>query len=350
MNKLLLLLFLLPGISFAAFRPHSDDYMLNYLRWGARYEFGNAFQQNIYYGAKPEILKQHHVSTVKAYRVNQKGKQKEWYERRYDTSGRLIQMKTTGDVVDYTFADTLLREVNRTTKKHAYKTKISYDSQSRITKTQSFEDGKLTSETNYGYFNGQQTSLVEKKLYGKKEKTYRLETDYDQLSKKTVESRYVINGELKKRWTYSCDEKGKIQETKVEEITQCQYFDSNNDGSYSSYMRTIEDGKDYLQETSFSKDSVLTEYKRFLHDTILVNHNTYSKEKDVFEGYSKKGKRSYKLIEEKDVNGNIVKRVDYYKKTDKSPITTLSVYSEKNLIREVTYQDKSKTKFEYTYW
>lgn len=349
MKKLLLLSVLLPGISFAWKDPHSDAYMLNYLRWGAMYEFGT-YQQNIFYGAKPEILKQNKVAAVRAFNITKNGKKTSWYERRYDVSGRLIEMKTKNDVVNYVFADTLLSEINRTTKKHAYKTQISYDSESRIVKIQSFTDKKLASETNYVYFSGKQTSLVEKKIYGKHVNTYRLETDYDDLLKKTVESRYVINGELKKRWTYSCDEKGKIQETKVEEITQCQYYSSNNDGSYSSYMRTIVDGKDYLQETSFSKDSVLTAYKRFLHDTILVNHNTYSKEKDVFEGYSKKGKRNYKLIEEKDLNGNIVKRVDCYKKTDKSTITTTSVYSEKNLIQEVAYQNKRKVAFEYTYW
>lgn len=349
MKKWLLLSLLLPGISFAWKGPHSDSYMLNYLRWGAKYEFGMHYQLNLYYGAKIETIRQNKVGTVKAFHITKKGKKKDWYERNYDLSGRLVRMKTEYSTVDYKFTDTMLSEIRNTTKKHTYSTLISYDSESRIVKIQSFTDKKLTAETNYVYFNTNQASLVEKKIYGKKEKTYRLETDYDPLLKKATESRYVINGELKTRWTYSCDEKGKIQETKVEEVTQCHYFGSNNDGSYVSYMRTIEDGKDYLQETSFNKDSVPMEYKRFLHDSILVNHNTYSKEKDVFEGYSKKGKRSYKLIEEKDRNGNIVKRIDCYKKTDKSTITTTSVYSEKNLIQEVTYQDKRRVTFEYTY-
>ncbi len=350
MKKVFLLALLLPSVSFAWKGPHSDSYMLNYLRWGVKYEFGNAYQQNMYYGAKPEVIKQNKVRTVKAFNITKKGHKKDWYERTYDISGRLVQMKTEYGTVNYKFTDTLLSEIHNTTKKYAFKTLISYDSESRITKVQSFKDEKLTAETNYVYFNGNQASLVEKKIFGKKEKTYRLETDYDQLLKKTTESRYLINGELKKRWTYSCDEKGKIQETKIEEVTQCQYYSSNNDGSYINYMRTIEDGKDYLQETSFSKDSVLTEYKRFLHDSILVNHNTYSKEKDVFEGYSKKGKRSYRLIEEKDDHGNIVKRMDLYKRSDKHTITTTSAYSEKNLIREVTYNDGRKVQFEYTYF
>lgn len=349
MKKVILLALLLPGVSFAWKGPHSDAYMLNYLRWGANYEFGYVNQQNSYYGAKPEVIKQNKVGTVKAFNITKKGHKKDWYERTYDVSGRLIRMKTEYGTVNYKFMDTLLSEIHNTTKKYAFKTLISYDSESRITKIQSFKDEKLTSETNYVYFNGNQASLVEKKIFGKKEKTYRLETDYDNLLKKATETRYVINGELKKRWTYSCDEKGQVQETKIEEVTQCQYYSSNNDGSYISYMRTIEGGKDYLQETSFSKDSVLTEYKRFLHDSILVNHNTYSKEKDVFEGYSKKGKRSYRLIEEKDHFGNIVKRVDLYKRSDKHTITTTSSYSEKNLIREVTYNDGRKVHFEYTY-
>lgn len=349
MKKFLFLSVLLPGVSFAWKVPHSDSYMLNYLRLGAKYEIGFEYQQTFYYGAKPEIIKQNKVSTIKSFHISKNGKKRDWYERTYNSSGKLVRMKTENSTVNYTFTDSLLSEVQNTTKKHVYRTLISYDSESRIIKIQSFTDKKLTAETNYVYFNGNQTSLVEKKIYGRKEKTYRLENDYDQLLKKTTESRYLINGELKTRWTYSCDEKGKVQETKIEEVTQCQYFSSNNDGSYSSYTRTIEDGKDYLQETSFSKDSVLTAYKRFLHDSILVNHNTYSKSKDVFQAYRKNGKRSYKLIEEKDEKGNTVRRVDCYKPTDRALIITSYDYSENNLIREVTYNGGSKVQFEYTY-
>lgn len=349
MKLLLPFLVLLPVISFAGFTPNSDAYMLSYLRWGAKYELGYNYQQNMYYGTKPETLKLNKVGSVKSFSVTKNGKKKIWYERTFDRSGRLIQMKSEDNTVNYKFSDTILNEIQRTTKKHEFTTKIAYDSLSRISKIRSFKDGKLTAETHYEYFTGDQASLVEKKIYGRKEKTYRLETDYDNLLKKATESRYIINGELKKRWTYSCDEKGKIQETKVEEVTQCQYYSSNNDGSYVNFTRTIEDGKDYLQETTFTKDSVMMEYKRFLHDSILVNHSTYSKSKNVFEGYKKNGKRSYKLIEEKDQNGNVVKRMDCYKPTDKSIITTTSVYSEKNLIQEVTYQNGRKLQFEYTY-
>jgi hypothetical protein len=349
MKALLLFLCLLPNILFAFNGKNSEAYILNHLRWGAKYEFGNDYQQNMYYGAKPETMKQNRVGNVKTFSIKKNGKKKEWYERRYDLSGRLIQMKTDDNTVNYKFSDTLLSEIQRTTKKHEFNTHITYDSQSRIVKVQSFKDKQLTTETNYVYFSEDQTSLVEKKIYGKKEKTYRLETDYDNLLKKATESRYVINGELRKRWTYSCDEKGKIQETKVEQVSQCQYVSSNNDGSYINYTRTIEDGKDYLQEATYRKDSTIIEYKRFLHDSILVNHNTYSANKDVFEGYKKNGKRSYKLIEEKDKNGNIIKRIDCYKPTDKSIITTSSIYSEKNLIQEVIYRDGSKVQFEYAY-
>ncbi len=349
MKTLLLLLLLFPGMSFAWIGQNSEAYMLSYLRWGAKYELGYNYQQNMYYGSKPAIMKQNKVSVVKSFTLNKQGKKKIWYQRTYDLSGRLIQMKTDDNTVNYKFTDTLLSEIQRITKKHTFNTKIGYDSQSRIVKIQSFKDEKPDSETNYIYFSGDNASLIEKKLFGKKEKTYRLETDYDNLLKKATESRYIINGELKKRWTYTCDEKGKIQETTVDEITQCQYVGSNNDGSYINYTRTIEDGKDYLQETYFTKDSVIVEYKRFLHDSILVNHNTYSKDKDVFEGYKKNGNRSYKLIEEKDKNGNIIRHTDCYKKTDRSMITTSLLYSENNLIQEVTYQSGRKVQFEYTY-
>ncbi|WP_341900658.1 hypothetical protein [Fluviicola taffensis] len=349
MKLILLLLLFLPTLSFAWIGQNSEASVLSYLRWGAKYELGYDYRQNLYYGATPETMKQNKVRVVKSFAVNKYGKKKGWYERTFDLSGRLIQMKSDGNTVNYKFTDTLLSEIQRITKKHTFNTKIGYDSQSRIVIIQSFKDEQLNAETRYVYFNGDLASLVEKKIYGKKEKTYRLETDYDDLLKKATESRYVINGELKKRWVYSCDEKGKIQESKLDEVKQCQYYGSNNDGSYISYTRTIEDGKDYLQEIAFNKDSVMTGYKRFLHDSILVNHNTYSKEKDVFEAYKKNGKRSYKLIQEKDKNGNIIRHIDCYKSTDKTIITTTLLYSNSNLIQEVTYQSGRKVQFEYTY-
>lgn len=349
MKTLLLLLLLFPVISFAWIGQNSEASELSYLRWGAKYELGYDYQQNMYYGSNPKIMKQNKVSVVKSFSVNKHGKKKIWYERTFDLSGRLIQMKTDYNTVNYKFIDTLLSEIQRITKKHTFNTKIGYDSQSRIVSIQSFKDEKLNAETRYVYFSGEMASLVEKKIYGRKEKIYRLETDYDNLLKKATEARYVINGELKKRWIYSCDEKGKIQTSKLDEVSQCQYYSSNNDGSYSSYTRTIEDGKDYLQEIAFNKDSVMTGYKRFLHDSILVNHNTYSKEKDVFEAYKKNGKRYYKLIQEKDKNGNIIRHIDCYKPTDKAIITTSLLYSENNLIQEVTYQSGRKVQFEYTY-
>ena len=166
MKKVFLLFLLIPGVSFAWKGPQSDAYMLSYLRWGAKYEFGNEYQQNLYYGAKPEVLKQNKVSTVKAFNITKKGRKKDWYERTYDLSGRLVQMKTEYGTVNYKFTDTLLSEIRNTTKKYAFKTRITYDSESRITKIQSFRNEKLTAETNYVYFNGNQASLVERKIFG----------------------------------------------------------------------------------------------------------------------------------------------------------------------------------------
>jgi|GEM_PF-3449559 len=348
MKLLIPFLLLLPVMSFAGFTPNSDAYILNYLRWGAKIELGYTYQQDLFYGAKPGVLKQNKVGVVKSYNLKKNGQKKEWYERTYDLSGRLVQMKTEYNTVNYKFADTLLSEIQRITKKHTLNTKIEYDSQARIVKILSFKDEKLTAETNYVYFIGDKASLVEKKLYGKKLKTYRLETDYDELLKKPSEARYVINGKLEKRWTYNCDEKGKIQENKVDEVTLCQYYGSNNDGSYTSYTRTIEDGKDVLQESTFSKDSVFLEYKCFIHDSILVGHNTYSKDKHVYESFTKKGKRIFKSSEEMDSNGNIIRYTNYSRNDKVSSFSSLR-YSENNLIQEVTYKTGRKVQFEYTY-
>lgn len=349
--KRLLLLLLMPAISFAGKPHYSDAQMLIYLKWGATFELGFNFSQENYYGSKPEVMKQNKVQSVRTYNLNKHGRKKSWYERTFDASGRLVSMKTEYDKVQFVFTDTLLTEIHRVSKnKTKYDTKIVYDAEARITKFTLFKNGKQTEETNYAYFDQQKTSLVEKKLFGRKTRIYRLETDYDELLKSASESRYIVNGELKKRWTYTCDQKGKLEEKKIEEVTQCNYSATNNDGSYISYTRTIEDGKDVLQESTYSKDSVLIEYKCFLKDTILVSHAIHSKEKTVSEGFNKKGKRTYKFIRENDKNGNPVKYTNYYSRWDKHPATTLLVYAASDMVKEVTYANGSKVQFDYTYY
>lgn len=349
--KRLLLLLLVPVISFAKGPHYSNAQMLIYLKWGPTFELGYNFSQEMYYGSKREVMLVNKVQTVRSYNLNKRGKKTSWYERTYDTSGRMVRMKTEKDDVKYVFTDTLVTEIHRMTKNNTkYDTKIVYDAEARITKFTLFKNGKATEETNYVYFDQQKISLVEKKFFGKKGKTYRLETDYDDLLKSPSEARYIINGELKKRWTYTCEQKGKLEKKKIEEVTQCNYSASNNDGSYIFYTRTIEDGRDVLQESTYSKDSVLIEHKSFIKDSILVSHSTYSKERTVSEGFNKHGKRTYKFIREDDKNGNAVKYINYFSRTDKKPSITSLVYSDGNLIQEVTYARGAKVQFDYTYY
>ena len=348
--RTLLLLLLIPAMSFARQPHYSDEQMLNNLKWGAAFELGLDFSQESFYGSKREILKTNKVSSLRAYNVSKHGKKKFWYERTYDASGRLVHMKSEDDETDFIFTDSLLTVIRHRIGKNVFDYGITYDERARIVKVVFLKNNKITEETNYVYFDDHRTSLVEKKMFGKKTRTYRLETDYDDLLKSASESRYIVDGELKKRWTYSCDEKGKLEKNKVDEVTQCTYSAANNDGSYIKYVRTVEDGEDYLQESTYSKDSVLIDYKRFLNDSILVSHSTYSREKTVYEGFNKHGKRMHKFIREDDKNGNAVKYINYFSGKEKNPRITSLVYSENNLIREVTYNRGGKVQFDYTYY
>lgn len=348
MKTLIIITILFPAVSFAWKGTNSDRFMLNYLQWGAQFELGYEQMQEIYYGTKANAPLINKVKTVTFYTVSKSGKERFSSERTFDSNGRLIRKKSKNNTVDFKFTDTLLTEIIRSTGKHHFNTRILYDAQARIVKIVVFEDDKLAKETNYTYFTDQKTSLVEKKIYGRKTRTYRLETDFDPLLKTATESRYTINGKLIKHWTYSCDQKGKLEQKKVEEVTQCQYYSSNNDGSYISYTRTIRDGNDVLNESHFSKDSVLVEYNIFLHDSILISRYRNFNNTIVSEGFNKDGKRFYKSVIEKDDRGNTLKN-SFYGKKDKSPFVYAYSYFKNDLIQEVQFANGRKLKFEYTY-
>lgn len=337
-------------IPFGVFsRNHSDGEVLNHLKWGSEYLIGYQWESSIYAYANASVLKKNKVHTVVSYKTKKNGKKEVQMTKTFNESGNLIQKVRGNETTDYIFTEDLLTKIIRTNKGNVWSTVCSYDDQKRVVSIRKMKNEKLLTETTYTYFEGLKTSVVQQKDFDGKQKTYRYETDYDAVLKKPTESRYLINGELDKKWTYSCDEKGKAAKSEVEEVTQCSYTAANNDGSYVIFSRTIEDNEIYLQETTFSKDSVYIGYKRFYNDTILVSSQVKVGNKSTYEAYRKNGKFMSRTISEFDERGNNI-GYQYFNSREKQTSFMKAKYLDNDLVQEVTYKMGRGLTFEYSYY
>lgn len=349
MKTILTLILLAPFAVFS--RNYSDDEVLNYMRWGSDYMIGYQWISSVYYYTSADAVKDNNVKQIVSYELKKNGKKVLESTKTYNSKGQLIKMVMEDETIDIVFTNNLLTEIIRTEKTKVTHTFCAYDDQERMTSIRIMKNNELTSETNYVYFEGTNTSIVEQISYknAKKKKVYRLETDYDPLLKTATESRYTINGKLEKQWTYSCDQKGKEVKSDVEQITECSYSTPNPDGSYTTYSRTMDDDGVYLVEMTYGKDSVMREYKRFYNDTVLVSHQISKDNVTTFESFGKNGKFEYKAIHTYDDRGN---RVNYenYNKRQKCTSSMKASYTDKDLVEEVTYASGRGLQFEYAFY
>ncbi len=347
MKTILTLILLVPFCGFS--RNYSDDEVLNYLKWGSEYVIGYQWQSSVYAYTDAKVVKKNKVHTIISYETKKSGKKKIETKKTFNEFGKLTQLVNGDEITDFVFSEDLLTEIIRTKKGTIWRTECVYDDQQRVVSIRKKKNEKLLTETTYLYFEGLKTTVVEQKNFDGKEKVYRYETDYDGVLKRPTESRYLINGKLDKKWTYSCDEKGKVEKSDVDEVTQCSYTAANNDGSYVVFSRTIEDNEIYLQETTFNKDSVFIEYKRFYNDSILVSHQVKVGNTSTYEAFKKNGKFVSKSISEYDERGNYVNYM-YYNKHSKVISSMKAKYMDNDLVQEVTYRRGSGMTFEYSYY
>lgn len=349
MKSILSFLAVVPFFSFA---QYNSTQTLNYLIWGPDFIISNSMPYD-YYNSKDERdqrIRENHVNSVKTVTVKKNGKKKVRSERIYNSNGLPIKEVNSFATSEYTYNGELLTDVVRTTKKQVTKTHADYDDEGRIVHITKHVNGKLGSEYKYVYYQGHQTSLVEQINYGRKTKVYKYVTEYDAVLKKPTRSQYFINGELQRNWTYSCDEKGEVSSKKVPEVSSCSYNARNNDGSYIEYTRTISNGKVFLDENTFTKDSVLIDSKRYYNEKILVFHHHKEGNTTVNESFNNRGKRTHKYTTTTDNNGNRIAWNGYTKK-DKVKYGYNCIFSEQNLVQKVQYlSDKHFYSFEYNFF
>lgn len=307
---------------------------------------------NIYYSnwSSKNPVKENKVHTATIYLHSKRGKRKEIEVKAFDDKGRLVQRKSLRETVTFSYTDTLLTETTSVKGKKQLKTTYQYDEQDRMIGLQRFKNGKLASSYRFEYFEGLKRSLVEQTIFKQKATVYSLKTTYDELLKKPTSVVYLVNGKLEKTWNYDCKEKGELVKKPTEEISsQCDFQQENNDGSYSKFARTIENGKTYLVQRDFNADSTFLGFSRFYNDTVLIEKQVNAKDETVVEHFSEKGKLKSKYRYQVDANGN---RIGYqsYNHRNKLIYSEKLSYNEQNLITESKLGEKWKHTFEYTFY
>lgn len=270
----------------------------------------------------------------------------------YNADGLLTSYRVNSYVSEYVYKDTLLVEAIYTSKRHISKTVHTYSGDKRIM-TQYFTDGKLTQEMTFIY-NGDHCIKSTSVDYTGRKHIYVLNHTLDELTGKITMATYFVDGKLRKKWDYSCNEKGVAANPKVDAVSSyCTYNQENNDGSYSTYVRSIKNGDVYLTQTDFSADSTKIRSMEYLNDTILVRKSDYQGNKIATSHYNKKGKLEYTWENENNDQQHVVAQ----KLTDKNgKVIYLQEYTylESGLVASVVYTNsksrKTTSSYNYTFF
>lgn len=345
--KTICLFLLLPVFAFSRTKKYDPE--LNNLRWGPNvihYDYQNA----IFFYSTISSVKTSDVSSVSRYSVKKNGAKSLILTKVYNEKGYLIKEFNERMSTERFYNDTILTKVVRKSKKEEIITEYAYDDQNRMTGISTLKNKILVSKYNFEYSSGNNLSLAEHIILGKKPKSYRLVHTFDDSKTNKIKSAYFINNQLEKTWVFNCDDKGRLQnqKTHVEEDQVCKYVEERNDGSFIKFQRILENGKPYLEETLFSKDSVMLSHSRYLNDTTLIMKSTYSHNKNTYMNFSKKGKLKYTSETLFDDAHNQIES-SYFKKNNRKKTIWNANYSDKNLIQELTYSSGRKQVFEYSF-
>ena len=345
--KTLLLFLFIPCLTFSQFDEKDEHLQALYSAPSHLYQH---FNNVIYFYSNTTTAKLNNVEKVIQYRKTKKGVKKEVETKTFNAEGRIIHRKNSFEEVTLNYVDTLLLETINVRKKTTEKITYSYDDQDRLIESKKYRNNKLVSAYRIDYFKQHKRSLVEYTVYKKKTEVYQLKTSYDSLLEKPISAIYISNGKLEKTWDYSCDEKGKLAATSNEAlVSQCNFQQENNDGSYSTFSRTIRDGKNYLTQIDYSKDSLFLGYYQFYNDSILIAKTSKLGNRTEYETFSEKGKFKSKTIFLKDDQGNDLSTISYTKR-NKVISSVYAQYDSHNLITELIFKDNMQRFFEYSFY
>src|SRR5574343_209584 len=206
---------------------------------------------------KSDILEKEHVKSVKCSVVDKKGEENHAYELTFNSKGKILTRQTDKASTRYEYLnDTLIKRIETINKKEVKVVERSYNDKNKLTFVQQTTNGKL------------------------------------------VYQEFLINGKVKKTWTYECKEEGVRTDDKKSALeSMCRYEEQSNDGSYILFFRQIKEGKEVLVKNYFSKDSIMYLSETFENDSIITHKTTFSKNEIHNIHYAKHNKVIYETIQ-----------------------------------------------------
>ena len=246
---------------------------------------------------KSDILAREHVKSLKCSVLNKKGEENHSYELTFNSKGKILTRKTDKATTHYEYLnDTLIKRIETVRNKEVMIVERSYNDQNKLTFVQQTTNGKLVHQELYNY--NDEGFIVKSQIIDlKKKKTYEMHYVYFERNKLKYQE-FLINGKVKKTWTYECKEEGVRSDDKKSALeSMCRYEEQSNDGSYILFFRQIKEGKDVLIKNYFSKDSIMYLSETFENDSIITHKTTFSKNEIHNIHYAKHNKVIYETIQ-----------------------------------------------------
>lgn len=278
--------------------------------------YKNSFYEEPF--ATEKLRKKLNISEVQIVYTNKRGREMK-SRKTYNSLGKTMFSQGNKWSVNYTYENDSL-EINRVNKykKTVYETKSAH-ANGKVTSVSNYKNGKLTSATTIQY-NAQQKATESSMKIGRK--TYVIQHTYgaDNKLSKTV---YLAKGKVKKEWIYECKPEGQIVASKTEALSSfCTYQSESADGSYSTFTRSLREGKPYLYKQTYNKDSVLTSSQTYLKDSLLIWQSEKDGNMETVTAYKESGKLIYKQITVSDAAGNMLSREYFHGKTPRTSYKT----------------------------
>lgn len=343
MKKLLLILMLMPLFL------HGQKSMRTY------YSLNMLMYDPVYYiydepYATQKIRKQLKIKEVRILSTDRKGKQTNSLMT-FNQFGKRVHFDSRKKKIDYTYeSDSLETSILTQTDRKTTENKNTYV-KGKIASREFFENKKLKTKTLLTYNDNNKVVNTQMEAGRKK---YEIRNAYNE-DNKISHATYLINGKIKKEWIYECKPEGEVLASKTVELSSvCTYREESADGSYTTFTRSLREGKPFLYKRTFNKDSVMIASQNFMNDTTLVWEMKKENGVETSMGYKKSGKRLYKQVTVYNASGNVLSKEYFSGAKDKSLSKTISELNADGTTKSQQYFFKGKLQrtvnYEYNFF